>query len=51
MSKFVKKELKCNKYTFYCNLAINSKSKRIKKKACNIVEYQIDNYFYHYSAL
>jgi hypothetical protein len=46
MSKFIKKEISCDKYLFYCWLSMGSKSKRIRKKATNIVDYQIHEYLY-----
>ena len=46
MSKIIKKEISDEKYLFYCWLAVNCNKKRIRKKAGDIVDYQIHEYMY-----
>ena len=47
MSKKVKrnKELTNKQANFYCELGIKSKSKRLRKKGTNIIEFDYNNFY------
>lgn len=45
---YYKREIPMDKFLKYCNIAIYSKSKRIRMKVNKIIDTQIEDFFPHY---